>query len=627
MMEWVAGPTLRERLRMRSLSASDAVVLARRLAQALEAAHQRGVVHRDIKPANVILGRDGRATIVDFGLAKDLFLTGLTQPGQLLGTAPYMGPELWDEEEADARTDLFALGATLYHLVAGEAPFVGDDMDDIADAVLAGEFTPLAERLPGFPRELELAVARLLATERDLRYPSAAECARDLEGILAGRPATVPCLVSEDGARHPLLLAEFVTLGSDPACQIVLTAPGVAARHAQVRREEAVYTLRDFGAPAGTFVGAERLAKGKPRALRTDDVIRIGGAALRFVNPTASGGRPSFLRTATRIPAAGAARVAAAALGAPAATVGRLEQLTPDPWAEACARREVEAVLGGAAAEAVAAARWKTALGEAERSPAALRALTGQGLGDDPAEWLAWWHRVRSTAPPQLAGPGAPPGWRVRVVAGAASPTELPLDEESVVLIGRDPRCHLRLGDPRAPRLQATVLRLDRRLTVIGGGGPAQPVLLGERSIAAAFWDPGVPLRASGVQLTLEVAPPGAPERGRAVIPVAAGSFEALLGLGHPSVAAALVATLQRAPGSGAPGDVAARLLPDDPERAGRLGLALIAQAQAQVRTARAVLPRLLGQDVGDDPEAWRALLEARRAGLGPQVAPRDWDP
>ena len=174
-MELVEGRSLAELVTPGGLPLTQLLDLAIPIADALVAAHEKGVVHRDLKPANVMVTREGRLKVLDFGLAKraqvmsDVDVTQaatlaapITDVGQVMGTVPYMAPEQIRGEPVDARSDLFALGIVLYELASGLRPFVGATNADISSAILRDAPKPLASIRSDLPRDLERIIAECL---------------------------------------------------------------------------------------------------------------------------------------------------------------------------------------------------------------------------------------------------------------------------------------------------------------------------------------------------------------------------------------------------------------------------------------------------------------------------------
>ena len=189
--EYIAGETLRQRLKGGPLAPGEAVAIAGQIAGALSAAHQAGLVHRDIKPENVMIWPDGLVKVLDFGLAKTVHEeperptnaatrnpTLETDPDLLIGTLNYLSPEQVRCERLDPRTDLFSLGVVLYEMLAGARPFEDATAAEICAAILHREPSPLA----GAPL-LSRIVTRTLVKERDLRYQSAADLQTDLAAV------------------------------------------------------------------------------------------------------------------------------------------------------------------------------------------------------------------------------------------------------------------------------------------------------------------------------------------------------------------------------------------------------------------------------------------------------------
>jgi formylglycine-generating enzyme required for sulfatase activity/dienelactone hydrolase/predicted Ser/Thr protein kinase len=192
-MEMVDGTPLDSVLARGPLPVIDAVTCGMQIASALEAAHASGIVHRDIKPANVMITRDGRAKVLDFGLAK-LFQSGsaldtatafATGPGAMIGTPGYMAPEQIEGRHVDARADVFSLGATLYEMLAGRRPFEGASPLALITSILHSEAPPLRSVRPEAPAALETIVRRALAKDPAARYADGSEMRRALAAVHA----------------------------------------------------------------------------------------------------------------------------------------------------------------------------------------------------------------------------------------------------------------------------------------------------------------------------------------------------------------------------------------------------------------------------------------------------------
>jgi serine/threonine protein kinase len=192
-MEYIKGETLAQVIKKeKQLPLARAISVVRQVAEALDQAHQAGMVHRDIKPSNIMIDAAGRAKVTDFGIAHlARSQTKLTREGSVIGTPEYLSPEQCAGQAVDARSDIYSLGVTFYEMLTGKTPYETDTPVSMMLKIVKGEFPPLRQVAPQVPTAIQEVVEKMMATDRERRYQDTDRLIAALDTYEKGRTAPV----------------------------------------------------------------------------------------------------------------------------------------------------------------------------------------------------------------------------------------------------------------------------------------------------------------------------------------------------------------------------------------------------------------------------------------------------
>ena len=304
-MGFVEGPSLSQRLADGPIPHRQAADLIRRVSEAIEYAHQHGVIHRDLKPANILLDQSGNPRVTDFGLAKKTQAdSGLTGSGQIMGTPSYMPPEQAGGNRRDVgpAADVYALGATLYALVTGRPPFQAASAMDTVIQVISDEPVPPRRLNAAIPRDLETITLKCLAKEPGKRYRTAGALGEDLRRFQANEPILAQPVGRVERAvkwmrRKPAAAALLASLvvGTALATILAIRANQKAAEalEQKVRADEQTRVATSKAAEAleqkiradeQTKVATSKAAEALEQKVRADEQTEVAESNARLAN-------------------------------------------------------------------------------------------------------------------------------------------------------------------------------------------------------------------------------------------------------------------------------------------------------------------------------------------------------
>ncbi|MCL6557883.1 MAG: PASTA domain-containing protein [Firmicutes bacterium] len=212
-MEYVEGQNLKSLIQKGQVSLSLTLLIAKDVCEALEHAHNRGIVHRDVKPHNILVTESGRAKLTDFGIARTVGGTTLAATRAFLGSVQYISPEQARGEPADARSDIYSLGAVLYEMLTGRPPFTGENPVAVAIKHIQENPPPITKLNPEVPAPLAAVVEKAMAKNPGLRYQSAGNMAADVGRLLEDLPGVEKLSDTIKRGRRRLKPAAYLLLG------------------------------------------------------------------------------------------------------------------------------------------------------------------------------------------------------------------------------------------------------------------------------------------------------------------------------------------------------------------------------------------------------------------------------
>jgi serine/threonine protein kinase len=228
-MQFVHGKPLSAIIDEKGKLAVDySLSIVKQVAEALQQAHEKGIIHRDIKPSNILVDDDGKAKVTDFGLAKEIERdTKLTNTGNYLGTPEYSSPEQCEAQEVDARTDIYSLGIVLYEMLTGNVPFRAETPFKLFEKIIYEQPESISRLVPNIPRDVAKLVNRMMAKAKEDRYADCKELVADIEAIQKGesiKTSKRPWIHVRYAKTQPSNIPVYVFIGTLAAILVVLVS-------------------------------------------------------------------------------------------------------------------------------------------------------------------------------------------------------------------------------------------------------------------------------------------------------------------------------------------------------------------------------------------------------------------
>lgn len=303
-LKYIDGQTLKQRMAASPLATLEALNIVTAVGEALQYAHQQGILHRDIKPSNVLIAQDGFVYLTDFGLARIMENTSTLTGDGFIGTPHYISPEqALNADTIDERTDIYSFGVMIYEMMTGRVPFDADTAVTVIENHLYTPPPPPTSLNARLTPAMDEVILKALAKQSSERYEKVSDLVQAFKQVcmpqasfkttssstLTLSPAT-PCLRTDNGASFPLVSDKSIIGRNSSAKNIINdidltrydTQKIVSRRHAMIQRKGDEFWLYDLNSRNGTFVNGKRLSPREAHILKMGDVVEFGNGGVKL---------------------------------------------------------------------------------------------------------------------------------------------------------------------------------------------------------------------------------------------------------------------------------------------------------------------------------------------------------